>query len=34
LVEEVIEWVSAFPDRLEVAVSGAAPRNVLGSEVG
>jgi DNA invertase Pin-like site-specific DNA recombinase len=34
LVEELIEWVSVFPDHLEVTVSGAPPLNVLYQEVG
>ncbi len=34
LIEELIEWVSVFPDHLEVTVSGAPPLNVLYGEVG
>jgi adenosyl cobinamide kinase/adenosyl cobinamide phosphate guanylyltransferase len=34
LVEELIEWVTIFPDHLEVTVAGAPPLNVLFEEVG
>ena len=34
LVEEFLEWVTVFPDHLEVSVFGAPPLNVLLSEVG
>jgi DNA invertase Pin-like site-specific DNA recombinase len=34
LVEEFLEWVTVFPDHLEVSVIGAPPLNVLLSEVG
>ena len=34
MVEELVEWVSVFPDHLEVTVSGAPPLNVLYQEVG
>ena len=34
LIEELVEWVSVFPDHLEVTVSGAPPLHVLYSEVG
>jgi hypothetical protein len=34
LVEELVEWVSVFPDHLEVTVSGAPPLHVLYQEVG
>ena len=34
LIEELIEWVTVFPDHLEVKVSGAPALNVLLSEVG
>jgi hypothetical protein len=34
LVEELIEWVTVFPDHLEVKVSGAPNLNILLSEVG
>jgi hypothetical protein len=34
LIEELIEWVSVFPDHLEVTVSGAPPLNVRYGEVG
>jgi site-specific DNA recombinase len=34
LVQELIEWVTVFPDHLEVKVSGAPPLNVLLGEVG
>lgn len=34
LIEELVEWVSVFPDHLEVTVSGAPPLHVLYGEVG
>ncbi len=34
LVEEFLEWVTVFPDHLEVSVIGAPPLNVLLGEVG
>ena len=34
LVEEFLEWVTVFPDHLEVSVNGAPPLNVLLGEVG
>jgi len=34
LIEELIEWVSVFPDHLEVTVNGAPPLHVLYQEVG
>jgi hypothetical protein len=34
LVEEFLEWVTVFPDHLEVTVTGAPALNVLLSEVG
>jgi len=34
LVEEFVEWVTVFPDHLEVSVIGAPPLNVLLGEVG
>ena len=34
LVEELIQWVSVFPDHLQVTVSGAPPLHVLYREVG
>lgn len=34
LVEELVEWVTIFPDHLEVTVVGAPALNVLYSEVG
>jgi hypothetical protein len=34
LIEELIEWVTVFPDHLEVQVTGAPPLNVFLSEVG
>jgi site-specific DNA recombinase len=34
LVEEMVEWVTVFPDHLEVTVVGAPPLNVLYGEVG
>lgn len=34
LVEELVEWVTIFPDHLEVTVAGAPALNVLYSEVG
>jgi biotin synthase-related radical SAM superfamily protein len=34
LVEELIQWVTVFPDHLEVSVIGAPPLNVLYPEVG
>lgn len=34
LVEELIEWVTVFPDHLEVTVTGALPLNILYPEVG
>jgi hypothetical protein len=34
LIEELVEWVTVFPDHLEVKVSATPPLNVLFSEVG
>ena len=34
LVEEFLEWVTVFPDHLEVTVTGAPALNVLLREVG
>jgi hypothetical protein len=34
LIEELLEWVTVFPDHLEVTVAGAPPLNVLFKEVG
>jgi hypothetical protein len=34
LVVELLEWVTVFPDHLEVSVAGAPPLNVRYSEVG
>lgn len=34
LVEELVEWVTVFPDHLEVTVTGSPALNVLYSEVG
>jgi hypothetical protein len=34
LVKEVVEWVTVFPDHLEVTVAGAPSLNVLYGEVG
>lgn len=34
LVEELVEWVTIFPDHLEVTGAGAPALNVLYSEVG
>ena len=34
LIEELIEWVTVFPDHLEVQVTSAPPLNVFLSEVG
>jgi site-specific DNA recombinase len=34
LVDELIQWVTVFPDHLEVQASGAPPLNVLYGEVG
>lgn len=34
LIEELLEWVTIFPDHMEVKVVGAPPLNVLYSEVG
>jgi hypothetical protein len=34
LIEELLEWVTVFPDHLEVTVTGAPPLNVLFKEVG
>jgi hypothetical protein len=34
LVDELVEWVTVFPDHLEVNVTGAPTLNVLLSEVG
>ena len=34
LVEELVEWVTIFPDHLEVTVTGTPALNVLYSEVG
>ena len=33
LVEELVEWVTVFPDHLEVTVAGASSPNVLYGEV-
>jgi site-specific DNA recombinase len=34
LVEELVEWVTVYPDHLEVTVAGTPPLNVLYGEVG
>ncbi len=34
LIEELLEWVTVYPDHLEVTVAGAPPLNVLFKEVG
>ena len=34
LLEELLEWVTVYPDHLEVTVAGAPPLTVLYSEVG
>ena len=34
LVEELVEWVSVFPDHLEVTVTGSPPLHFLYQEVG
>jgi hypothetical protein len=34
LIEELLEWVTIYPDHMEVTVAGAPPLNVLYSEVG
>ena len=34
LIEELVEWVTVFPDHLEVKVTATPPLNVLFSEVG
>lgn len=34
LIEELLEWVTVYPDHLEVTVAGAPPLNVLFGEVG
>jgi hypothetical protein len=34
LIEELLEWVTVFPDHLEVKVTATPPLNVLFSEVG
>lgn len=34
LIEEMLEWITVFPDHLEVTVAGAPPLHVLFGEVG
>ena len=34
MVEEFLEWITVYPDHLEVSVAGAPPLNVLLDEVG
>jgi hypothetical protein len=34
LIDELLEWVTVYPDHLEVTVAGTPPLNVLFGEVG